>query len=88
MKIQLILKTVIVAMATFGAFAFSGNPNTQSQFSYRDGIDCINVNVACSDIGSYICRVELNSNSIIVNVWDLNCLWEIKHTSSEVLPEM
>lgn len=88
MKTQLILKTAVVAMAAFGAYAFNGNVSSQSQFSYKDGDDCINVNVACSDIGGYTCRVELNSNSNIVDVWDLECFREIKHTTSDVLPEM
>ncbi|MCK0114940.1 hypothetical protein [Gelidibacter sp. F63206] len=80
MKAQLILKTVVVAMAAFGAYAFSGNtqPNL---YSYKDSGVCIDVVVPCTDTGNNFCKVIIDNSTY--DVWDLNCMRFIKHDSPE-----
>lgn len=78
MKTQLIVKTVVVAMATFGAFAF--NRNTQPNlFNYKDGGVCINIEIPCTDTGAYLCEIIIGNTEY--NIYDLSCNRFIKHNS-------
>lgn len=73
MKTQLILKTAVVAMAAFGAYAFNGSTKLQDTFY-------IQVGGICSDYETSLCRVDgvvsciLTLNSQPTQVWsDLGC---------------
>ena len=87
MKTNVIMKIAVVFMAAFGAYAFSGNANEIDQFSYKDSGICTAVTVLCSNEGNYTCRVKLQANSNIVDVWDLQCMQLIKHNTPAVLDE-
>lgn len=86
MKTKFFVKTAVVAMAAFGAFAFNGNtqPNL---FKYKNGSVCTNVLVECSNSGNYDCKVRLQSGAT-ENVWDLQCSSYAKHNSPSILKEI
>ena len=68
MKTQLILKTAVVAMAAFGAYAFGGNSNSEQGFYIHDGDDCVPIMTSeCSLTGSIPCEITIDSKE--VDVW-------------------
>ena len=86
MKTQLILKTAVVAMAAFGAYAFSGSKNANS-FRVLDGEDCRDLIVNCSDTGDQMCKVLTLKGEY--QVWsDTDCKIPVYHVNSTPLPEL
>ena len=85
MKTQLILKTAVVAMAAFGAYAFNSTNN--NTYRVDEGLGCRNVEVACADQGNFMCQVKTEKG--IFQVWsDLSCAVSVSHTSPKELPEI
>lgn len=87
MKIQLILKTAIVAMAAFGAYAFGGNGNQQDPFKqYRlnEQGDCTDlVEARCSETGTNNCKIVKSGQPL--TLFDIECLQSIKHRNEETV---
>lgn len=83
MKTQLILKTAVVAMAAFGAFAFNGNTQQPfKEYKVRLSSSCTDlVEARCSESGSYECMIV--KNNLLVPLYDTECLSPIKHNSNE-----
>lgn len=83
MKTQLILKTAVVAIASFGAFAFNGsnNANILKPFSIKNGDDCINILAGCSEnMQGPDCEILYNGTP--TTVYDLQCTVPVKHDNS------
>lgn len=84
MKIQLILKTAVVAMAAFGAFSFSES-NEQNypfkKFHYDDGNNCISIEAKCANEGAEDCKIIVGNSA--EPVLDLICKNSVKHTSTQ-----
>lgn len=72
MKTQLILKTAVVAMAAFGAFAFSGSENTSFEQFYRyDGGCTYLIEAMCNTSGTQSCLILVDQE--VEPVYDLEC---------------
>lgn len=84
MKTQLILKTAVVAMAAFGAYAFSGNNTNSSMqlYSVIDGDECTSILADCTDSGNFTCRI---SRVGVQPVYDIQCMQEIKHDTNNLV---
>lgn len=76
MKTNVIIKFAVVAMAAFGAYAFSGNAKQQETFYIREGNLCVNHKTSlCKVDGIVPCVITLNSQP--TQVWsDLGCTIE------------
>lgn len=86
MKTQLILKTAVVAMAVFGAYAFNGNVGSQSSlYIHKDGL-CKNIEEVCNFNGDFFCRI-ITSDATPYQVWsDLMCKVEARHSVNSFIP--
>lgn len=78
MKTQLILKTAVVAMAAFGAYAFSGNVKTAT-FAYINDGTCQKITNPCDGVDLNDCKIMLNNK--LFQVWsDLGCQVKERHS--------
>lgn len=78
MKTQLIVKTVVVAMATFGAFAFNGNLKT-STLAYKNDGGCHEITNPCDGVDLFDCKIILNNDEF--QIWsDLGCQVKMRHS--------
>ncbi|RXJ45386.1 hypothetical protein [Gelidibacter gilvus] len=86
MKTQLILKTAVVAMAAFGAFAFGGTNRQQTppftEAYYLDSENgCTNIEARCSKLSSgVVCQILVNGKTM--PVFDFDCEINLKHNNS------
>jgi len=87
MKTNFLMKIAVVFMAAFGAYAFSGSANSPT-YSYKEGIQCNNVAVNCSNTGTIQCRVKLKSTKEVMDVWDLDCVEPTFHLNNQILDEI
>ena len=79
------MKFGVVAIAAFGAFAFNGT-NIDS-FRVDEGEGCRDIQVACSNAGNEMCKVQTVKGTY--QVWsDLDCTIPIHHENSTPLPEL
>lgn len=84
MKVNLILKIAIVAMATFGAYAFNGNnvKNSMELYSVKDGDVCTPILADCANSGNFTCSI---SRVGVQPVYDIQCMQEIKHDTNNLV---
>ena len=82
MKTNVIIKFAVVAMAAFGAYAFSGNnANYFNEYLIREGNVCTDlIEAQCDETGNFTCQILMNNNPI--TLFDLDCSKAIKHNSS------
>lgn len=81
MKTNVLVKFAVVAMAAFGAYAFSGSAKQPQLFKRSD--TCENISVPCSREGIYTCRIELK-NKAVVAILDTDCMEVIKHSEDRI----
>ena len=81
MKIQAFLKFAVVAMAAYGAYAFSGN-NANEQLTFKRSDTCQNITAECSEKSDgEACMILVDKKPI--PVLGLDCYTEIKHDSNQ-----
>lgn len=82
---QWYVKLSVLALAVFGAFAFT----TQNSYRYlqqpTNPNTCTNITVGCSNSGDFLCKVITPDG--VRNVWnDIMCTQQVFHNSPDALP--
>lgn len=87
MKTNVIIKFAVVAMAAFGAYAFSGNTNANDLYINQNS-NCTNITADCDLDGIYTCRVKTPEDQVFPVWGDSGCKIEIKHSDLEPIGMM